>query len=247
MDPRPVVVATRNRHKVEEIRLLLQGLPIRLLSLDEAGVRGELVEDGETFSENAAAKAEQASRGSGLAALADDSGLEVDALGGRPGVRSARYAGPGATDAANNAKLAAEARAAGLDGTPARFRCAAALRVPDGEPPLESLLDAGALAGPGGGRPAEVSLDGRTLVVEGAVEGTLLLEGRGSGGFGYDPHFLLPPLGRTMAELAREEKNRISHRARAFGRMRALLEALVRGPGAGLPPGGRQVPGAPAR
>jgi XTP/dITP diphosphohydrolase len=229
MDPRPVVVATRNRHKLEEIRLLLGGLPVRLLGLDEAGVRGELVEDGETFPENAAAKAEQASRASGLAALADDSGLEVDALGGRPGVRSARYSEPGATDARNNAKLVAEARAAGLDGTPARFRCAAALRMPDGDPPLTALLDAGALAGPGGGRPAELSLDGLTLIVEGAVEGTLLLEGRGAGGFGYDPHFLLPALGRTMAELSTPEKNRLSHRARAFGRMRALLDALLRG------------------
>jgi XTP/dITP diphosphohydrolase len=210
MDPRPLVVATRNRHKVEEIRLLLEGLPVRLLTLDEAGVRGELIEDGETFPDNAAAKAEQAARACGLAALADDSGLEVDALGGRPGVRSARYSGPGATDASNNAKLVAEARAAGLDGTPARFRCAAALRMTD----------------PGAG---EVSLDGLTLVVEGSVEGTLLLEGRGAGGFGYDPHFLLPALGRTMAELPRDEKNRISHRARAFGRMRVLLEALLRG------------------
>ncbi|HEU4394396.1 MAG TPA: non-canonical purine NTP pyrophosphatase, partial [Planctomycetota bacterium] len=215
----------------EEIRLLLEGLPIRLLTLDEAGVRGELVEDGETFSENAAAKAEQAARACGLAALADDSGLEVDALGGRPGVRSARYSGPGATDALNNAKLVAEARAAGLDGTPARFRCAAALRMPESDAPHAAPLDAGALAGPGEGGPgaAEVSLDGLTLVVEGSVEGTLLLDGRGSGGFGYDPHFLLPALGRTMAELPRAEKNRISHRARAFGRMRVLLEALLRG------------------
>jgi XTP/dITP diphosphohydrolase len=229
MDPRPIVVATRNRHKVEEIRLLLDGLPVRLLTLDEAGVRGELAEDGETFAENAAAKAEQAAAAAGIAALADDSGLEVDGLGGRPGVRSARYAGPGATDAANNARLAAEARAAGLDGTPARFRCAAALRVPDGDPPLEGLLDAGGFAPPGGGRPGEVSLDGRTIVVDGAVEGLLALEPRGSGGFGYDPHFLLPGLGRTMAELSREEKNRLSHRAAAFGRMRRILEAFLRG------------------
>lgn len=229
MEPRRIVVATRNRHKAEEIRLLLEGLPVRLLTLDEAGVRGELAEDGETFAENAASKAEQAAAAAGLPALADDSGLEVDALDGRPGVRSARYAGPGATDAANNRKLVAEARAAGLAGTPARFRCAAALRVPGGDPPLASLLDAGALAPPGGGRPAEISLDGRTLTVEGSVEGALLLEPRGTGGFGYDPHFLLPGPGKTMAELSRGEKNRISHRARAFGRMRVLLEALLRG------------------
>ena len=228
MEARAVVVATRNRHKIEEIRLLLEGLPVRLLTLDEAGVAEELVEDGATFAENAAAKAEQAAAASGLWALADDSGLEVDALGGRPGVLSARYAGPGATDARNNAKLVGEAREAGLVRPKARFRCAAALRVPDGEPPFEGLRDSGALPVPGEARPAEVSLDGRTLPVDGAVEGVLVEEPRGRGGFGYDPHFLLPDLGRTMAELAREEKNRISHRARAFGRMRKLLEGLVR-------------------
>lgn len=218
MDPRPVVVATRNRHKIEEIRLLLAGLPVRLLTLDEAGVAAELVEDGDTFAENAAAKAGQASAACGLWALADDSGLEVDALGGRPGVRSARYAGPGATDAHNNAKIVEEAVAAGLVRPVCRFRCAAALRVAGGDLPLDALRDAGALPFPGDPRPAEVSLDGRTLVVEGAVEGELVVEPRGGGGFGYDPHFWMEPLGRTMAELPREEKNRVSHRARAFGR-----------------------------
>jgi XTP/dITP diphosphohydrolase len=199
MEPRRIVVATRNRHKLEEIRLLLEGLPVRLVTLDEAGVVGELAEEGKTFAENAASKAEQAAEASGLAALADDSGLEVEALEGRPGVRSARYAGPRATDAENNKKLVDEAGAAGLEGTPARFRCVAAL-----------------------------ALDGRTRTVEGTVEGTLLLEPRGRGGFGYDPHFLLPGLGKTMAELTREEKNRISHRAQAFGRMRAVLEPHLR-------------------
>jgi XTP/dITP diphosphohydrolase len=227
-NPRVVVVATRNRHKIEEIHLLLEGLPVRLMTLDEAGVAAELVEDGATFAENAAAKAEQAAAASGQWALADDSGLEVDALGGRPGVISARYSGPGATDASNNAKLIAEARAAGLDRPVARFRCVAALRVPSGEPPFEGLRDSGALPVPGEARPAEVSLDGRTLSVDGAVEGILVAEPRGRGGFGYDPHFLLPSLGKTMAELSREEKNRISHRARAFGRMRALLSPLLR-------------------
>jgi XTP/dITP diphosphohydrolase len=229
MAPRAVVVATRNRHKIEEIRLLLEGLPVRLLTLDEAGVRGELVEDGATFAENAAAKAEQAAAASGLWALADDSGLEVDALGGRPGVRSARYSDPGATDARNNAKLVAEAREAGLVRPACRFRCVAALRVPDGDPPFEGLRDSGALPIPGEARPAEVSLDGRTLTVDGAVEGVLVAEPRGTGGFGYDPHFLLPDPGRTMAELSRAEKNRVSHRARAFGRMGRLLEVLLRG------------------
>ncbi|NUN53235.1 MAG: hypothetical protein HUU06_10690, partial [Planctomycetaceae bacterium] len=97
-----------------------------------------------------------------------------------------------------------------------------------GDLPLDALRDAGALPFPGDPRPAEVSLDGRTLVVEGAVEGELVVEPRGGGGFGYDPHFWMEPLGRTMAELPREEKNRVSHRARAFGRMRRVLEALLR-------------------
>jgi XTP/dITP diphosphohydrolase len=244
MAPRSIVVATRNAHKLEEIRLLLDGLPVRLLTLDEAGVKGELAEDGATFAENAAAKAEQASAASGLWALADDSGLEIDALGGRPGVISARYSGPGATDASNNAKLVAEVKAAGLFRPFARFRCTAALRVPDGDAPFEGLRDSGALPIPGGGRPAEVSLDGRTLTVDGAVEGLFLETPRGKGGFGYDPHVLiLDPagtgvraatmdLGRTMAELTREEKNRVSHRARAFGRMRALLSGLLKAEGA---------------
>jgi len=225
---REIVVATRNRHKAEEIRALLAGLPVRLLTLDEAGVRGELREDGETFAENAAAKAEQASAASGLWALADDSGLEVDALGGRPGVRSARYAGPRATDVENNGKLVAEARAAGLRRPPCRYRCAAALRVTGEEPALRRLLEAGALPVEGAGpRPAEVSLDGRTLTVDGAVEGVLLDAPRGGGGFGYDPYFRMEPPGKTMAELAPAEKNRVSHRARAFGRMRAVLGALL--------------------
>ncbi len=232
MSERRIVVATRNRHKIEEIRLLLEGLPVRLLTLEEAGVTGDLVEDGDTFEENAAAKAGQAAAASGQWALADDSGLEIDVLDGRPGVFSARYAGPGATDAANNAKIAAEVRATGIARPSCRFRCAGALRVPSGEPPFEGLRDSGALPMPGEARPAEVSLDGRTLTVDGAVEGVFVLEPRGGGGFGYDPHFLLPDLGRTMAELSRAEKNRISHRARAFGRIRRLLEPLIRAEGA---------------
>jgi XTP/dITP diphosphohydrolase len=236
MGTRAIVVATRNRHKIEEIRSLLDGLPVRLLTLDEAGVERELAEDGATLAENAAAKAEQAAAASGLWALADDSGLEVDALGGRPGVVSARYAGPGATDARNNAKLVAEARAAGLVRPKARFRCTAALRVPDGEPPFEGLRDSGALPVPGEARPAEVSLDGRTLTVDGAVEGVLVEEPRGKGGFGYDPHFLLQEAGKTMAELTPAEKNAVSHRARAFGRMRKLLDGLLR---AGAPASAR--------
>jgi XTP/dITP diphosphohydrolase len=225
MDPLPLVLATRNRHKRDEIAALLAGVPVRLLTLDEARVAGELVEDGGTFAENAAAKAEQAAAVAGLPALADDSGLEVDALDGRPGVRSARFAGPGASDAANNARLLEECRAAGLVLPRARFRCAAALRVPSGPPPAELLAAAG-LLGPGTARPAEVSPDGRTLSTDGAVEGRILDAPRGRGGFGYDPLFLLDD-GRALAELPAAEKNRLSHRGAAFGRMRAVLEALA--------------------
>jgi XTP/dITP diphosphohydrolase len=227
MSKRTLVLATRNRHKVEEIAALLSGLAIRLISLDEAGVRGELVEDGESFDENAAAKAEQASRASGLWTLADDSGLEVDALGGLPGVRSARYAGPEADDAANNRKLLHAIAEAGLHRPRARFRCSLALRAGDGERVPERLLEAGLLALPGEGRPAEVSPDGMTLTVSGSVEGEILDAPRGTSGFGYDPLFFLPTQGRSMAELSPPEKNAISHRSVAFRRMRPLLAALL--------------------
>ncbi len=227
MPTRSVVVATRNAHKREEIAALLAGLPVRLLTLDEAGVAGELVEDGETFAENAAAKAEQAAAATGLWSLADDSGLEVHLLGGLPGVRSARFAGPGATDGDNNRLLLETLRARRIEGAKARFRCCAALRVPDGDPPLDRLRDAGFLPFPGGGRPAEVSPDGRTLTAEGHVDGVLLDAPRGRGGFGYDPLFLLPGMDRTMAEIPPAAKNGISHRAVAFRRMRDVLQALL--------------------
>jgi XTP/dITP diphosphohydrolase len=136
-----------------------------------------------------------------MLAVADDSGIEVDALDGRPGVRSARYAGPGATDDQNNAKLVAEARAAGLFDLPekarARFRCVLSVATPAGR-----LVCHG----------------------EGACEGALVRFSRGSGGFGYDPHFLLPELGCTFAELAAEQKNQVSHRARALADLVRHLE-----------------------
>jgi XTP/dITP diphosphohydrolase len=196
-----VVVATRNRGKLREIVPLLaaSGLGLELCTIDDVAPDAELLEDGDTFEANALAKARQAARAAGLPAIADDSGLEVEVLGGAPGVFSARYAGEPSDDARNNAKLL-EA----LSGVPAaergaRFRCVAAF-----------VDEAGAVE----------------LTRAGDCAGEILEAPRGTDGFGYDPLFLVPSLGRTMAELPLEEKNRLSHRAAAF---RALAAALAAG------------------
>jgi XTP/dITP diphosphohydrolase len=197
-----VVAATSNVHKLAELRTLLEGTGIRLVGpadLPPARRFGFPEETGATFRENADLKALHAARASGMAALADDSGLEVPALGGRPGVYSARYAGEGAGDLANNRKLVGEARAAGLVRPVAVFRCVLSLASAEG------------------------------VVVargEGSCEGVLVEDPRGRGGFGYDPHFLVPSLDRTFAELLPSEKNAISHRARAGEDLRRALAAL---------------------
>jgi XTP/dITP diphosphohydrolase len=212
-----VVVATRNRGKLREIVPLLAGLHLELATIDELAPDAELREDGATFEDNALAKARQATRATGLPAIADDSGLEVDALGGEPGVHSARYAGSPADDGQNNSKLIAALAA--MPGSPrtGRFRCVAAFV--DGARGIE-------------------------IVRSGSCAGEILCAPRGSGGFGYDPLFLVPALGRTMAELSLEEKNRLSHRAAAF---RALAAALTKHPGATAPdakPSGAKPSGA---
>lgn len=193
-----LVFATRNRGKLAELEALLReaGLPIAVHGLDALGVAGEVEETGATFVENAALKAHAALGATGLPALADDSGLEVDALGGAPGVRSARYAGEPSSDARNNERLLHELRDVPPPRT-ARFRCALVLALPSREPPL---------------------------VAEGTCEGEIIATPRGSGGFGYDPLFIpAEGDGRTMAELSFAEKNRLSHRARAMSRLLALL------------------------
>jgi XTP/dITP diphosphohydrolase len=193
-----VVLATRNAHKVREIAALMaeMGLGFDLVGVDEVAPGVELREDEETFEGNALAKARQAAGVSGLAAMADDSGIEVDALGGAPGVRSARYAGEPCDDARNNARLVEELRRRG-GGRTARYRCAAA------------FVDGG-----------------REVVRMGSCEGRVLEVGRGTGGFGYDPLFLVDGMGgRTMAEISPEEKNQISHRAKAFRALAAALRA----------------------
>lgn len=197
--PLRLLVATGNRHKLAELRALLADLPVRLIGPGDlprgAGFEGA-EETGLTFEENADLKAVHAARATGMAAIADDSGLEVDALGGRPGVRSARYAGPEATDLANNRKLLAEAAAAGLVRPPARFRCVVSVAAPDGR----------------------VLARGR-----GSCEGVLVAEPRGAGGFGYDPHFFVKALGGTFAEVPPAAKHAVSHRARALDDLRANL------------------------
>ena len=206
--PRRLVVATRSVHKLRELRELLALDHTELVSLDELGVEVDPVETGATFETNAAIKARFGLRATGLPALADDSGLEVDALGGRPGVRTRRYAGEDATDADNNARLLDE-----LDGLPAerrgaRYVCVLAVALPGD-------------AGPRGGVP--------TVLTRGTCRGRIATAPSGSGGFGYDPIFepaSEPPGGRTLGLWTPAEKNAISHRARAARRMAVRLTAL---------------------
>ncbi|MFN8624400.1 MAG: XTP/dITP diphosphatase [Candidatus Binatia bacterium] len=190
-----LVIATANRGKFREFADLFQDLPLRLRSL--TGVRGVPVvtEDGTTYADNALRKALTVARWSGCAALADDSGLEVDALDAAPGVRSARYAGPERDDRANVAKLLAALHEIPAAGRTARFRCVLAVASPDGG----------------------------TWTVGGTCEGRIAEAPRGSGGFGYDRVFFYPPLGATLAEIPAAAKNAVSHRARACATLRNNL------------------------
>ena len=207
-----LVVATHNRGKLEELRALLAGLDLDVLSVADATKREiVVVEDGDTFEANALKKARTVAAATMMMTLADDSGLEVEALGGAPGVRSARFAGERATDADNNAALLAALDALERDpmGQPlaarvyhAHFRCVLALIDPfvrDGEP----------------------------VVVEGVCEGAITRTPRGSGGFGYDPLFHVAGTDKTMAELSEDEKNRISHRAKAVEKLRHAIEKTL--------------------
>ncbi len=182
-----LLVATHNKGKLREYKELLRDLPVRLVYLDEVGIHEDVPETGSTFEENAVQKATAYARLSGLVTLADDSGLEVDALGGRPGIHSARYAGPNASDEDRIRKLLAELEGVPPEQRTARFRCVIAVASPEGD----------------------------VIIAQGTVEGVIADAPRGHHGFGYDPIFYLPDRGCTMAELPPEEKNRISHRARA--------------------------------
>ena len=180
------VFASRNRHKAEQVARLLPD--VELVLLDEVASGLELKEPFDTFEENALAKARAVAAHTSMPAIADDSGLEVDALSGAPGVLSARYAGEDATDDDNNRKLVEQLRGVPEDRRTCRYRCAAVLVMPDG----------------------------RELVAEGTCEGRVVLDGRGNLGFGYDPHVVPEGETRTMGEIPLEEKLRFSHRGRAF-------------------------------
>jgi XTP/dITP diphosphohydrolase len=199
-----LLLATTNRGKLVELRALLADLPVNIVSLATAlPGKPQVAEDGVTFVDNALIKARAAVAATMMVTVAEDAGLEVDALGGRPGVRSARFAGESATDAANNAALLKALEEVEDDQRSARFRSVMALLDPWAEG------------------------EEKEIIVEGRCEGVIARAPRGGGGFGYDPLFVVDGTGRTMAELGEDEKNRISHRARAIMALRPALEALI--------------------
>ena len=200
--PFSLLLATTNRGKVAELTALFADVGLQLVSLGSLpGAYHPPVEDGSTFLDNALIKAHAAAHATGMVTLAEDSGLEVDALGGRPGVRSARFAGEGATDAENNEKLLSALTDVDDDQRSARFRC------------VMVLVDPWSTAEP--------------FVAEGRCEGSIARGARGTGGFGYDPLFLVAGEDMTMAELPEDKKNEISHRARAAAAMRPFVIALA--------------------
>jgi XTP/dITP diphosphohydrolase len=201
-------VATRSSHKLRELRELLGPLRAELVDLDDVGAVGEAVEDGETFESNAAKKARFYADLTGMPTLADDSGIEVDALGGGPGVRTKRYAGEDATDQDNNVKLLAALAGLAPEERGARYRCVLALALPEER-------------GPRGGHVIRMT--------RGSCSGRIASRPRGSGGFGYDPIFEPAPErpgGRTLGQWSAAEKNAVSHRGRAARRMHPILVKL---------------------
>ena len=198
LDPvRRLLLATNNPGKVREFRRLLQDCSFEIVTPAEIGLDLEVEEDANTYAENAALKARAFADASGLPALADDSGIEVDALGGRPGLRSARYGDPGFDDSARNRRLLEELSSVDGEHRTARYRAVVAVVVPGGS----------------------------TVLFEGVQEGSIACAPRGEGGFGYDPIFLVDGE-RTQAEIPAGEKDRISHRARACRQAAAFLESL---------------------
>jgi XTP/dITP diphosphohydrolase len=194
-----LLIATHNRGKLIEYQDVFADLPFDLVTLADVGIRDDVAETGATFAENARAKALAYARQSGLLTLADDSGLEVDALGGEPGVNSKRYAGANKSDAERIVFLLDKVRDAPTGKRAARFRCAIALATPDG----------------------------KLWETDGACEGEIAFEPRGDNGFGYDPIFQIAERGARMAELATSEKNKVSHRARAAMHMRRALAEIA--------------------
>lgn len=193
-----MVIATRNKGKTAEIRDLLKGFPVDIKDLDNFGPIPDVIEDGETFDENAYKKASFTARILGIPALADDSGLIVDALNGAPGVHSARYAGENASDKDRYEKLLKEMQ--NIDNRKAAFECVISIAVPTG--------------------PA--------LTYEGRCEGSIANKAAGDNGFGYDPIFFYPPLAKTFAELTRKEKSRVSHRGKALKELGGEFEKVIK-------------------
>jgi XTP/dITP diphosphohydrolase len=192
-----LVLATRNEGKTREIKELFEGFPVHVKNLNDFGPIPEVEEDGKTFDDNAFKKASFTAKVLGLPAMADDSGLEVKALGGTPGVHSARYAGPSATDEENNAKLLKALE--GNKDRAAAFVCVISIAVPCGV----------------------------ALTYEGRCEGFIAETPRGTHGFGYDPLFYYPPLQKTFAELSIQEKNRVSHRGRALMELKEEFDKVL--------------------
>lgn len=190
-----LVIATQNEGKFREIKAALQDLPFMLKSLKDFPKIGPIKEDGTTFKENALKKAWAVHKVTGGYVLADDSGLVCEDLRGEPGVNSAYYAGPKATDEQNNAKLVSDMAQADDPSRAARYVCVMALITPDK----------------------------KEIIVEETCEGMIVLSPKGKGGFGYDPYFLLPNLNKTMAEISLEEKNKISHRGKALKAIHKIL------------------------
>jgi XTP/dITP diphosphohydrolase len=196
--PVDLILATRNKRKLVEIRDILSDLDFNVMSIGDFACIPEIQEDGDTFEENAKKKAVEIARIAKRLTLADDSGLEIDYLGGKPGIHSARFAGEDATDEDRNRKVLGLLKGVPRPKRKARFRCAMAI------------------ASPG----AHVE------VVTGACEGEIALEPRGSEGFGYDPIFIVPEYGKTFAELGQEKKNQISHRAVTLRKVKNLLQTF---------------------
>jgi XTP/dITP diphosphohydrolase len=194
-----LLLATNNEGKAREYKSLLSGVPFELVTPAEVGITTEVAEVGRSFEENARLKAATLAAESQLLTLADDSGLEVDALGGEPGTLSARYAGENASDADRVSYLLAKMQGVPQEKRQARFVCVIAIATPDG----------------------------KVEFCSGECDGFIALKPRGNRGFGYDPVFYLPELGKTMAELPPEEKNQISHRGRAAAKAREVLKKLA--------------------
>lgn len=194
-----ILLATANKGKIKELEDLLDGEDIEILSLSNFPDLPDIEENGATFAENALIKAREGCRYTKLITLADDSGLEVDVLNGEPGVFSARYAGEPKDDERNIQKLLGELQDVPEEQRSTRFRCCLAIVTPNGQ----------------------------EVITDGSVEGVILREKIGTGGFGYDPVFFLPALAKTMAEISLEEKNQLSHRAQAFRKAVPVLKQLV--------------------